>query len=165
MAIFHLSVNNPYMEHLGIYTRLIYFTYSLYSFSSKFLLVIFSEIIGIPIMNIFRTFTTLLLQFTPWWYFSNSHSRWGPVAATVHHLVSLPPSGKWPPWRLESSSRPPFSTSMIMGERVRCKLVSCLWIPPDDCHSWTRKNRNCTLHLGSSWRCTWIELSLVLPNC
>ena len=27
-------------------------------------------------------------------------------------------SGKWPPWRLKSSSRPPFSTSMIMGERV-----------------------------------------------
>ena len=27
-------------------------------------------------------------------------------------------SGKLPPWRLKSSSRPPFSTSMIMGERV-----------------------------------------------
>ncbi len=25
---------------------------------------------------------------------------------------------KWAPWRLKSSSRPPFSTSMIMGERV-----------------------------------------------
>ena len=31
-------------------------------------------------------------------------------------------SGKWPPWRLKSSSRPPFSTSMIMGERVSRKL-------------------------------------------
>ena len=27
-------------------------------------------------------------------------------------------SGKWPIWRLKSSSRPPFSTSMIMGGRV-----------------------------------------------
>ena len=27
-------------------------------------------------------------------------------------------SGKWPPWRLKSSSRPPFSTTMIVGERV-----------------------------------------------
>ena len=27
-------------------------------------------------------------------------------------------SGTWPPWRLKSSSRPPFSTSMIMGGRV-----------------------------------------------
>ena len=27
-------------------------------------------------------------------------------------------SGKWPPWRLKSSARPPCSTSMIMGDRV-----------------------------------------------
>ena len=38
-------------------------------------------------------------------------------------------SGKWPPWRLKSSSRPPFSTSMIMGEREAWPVFQKLTVP------------------------------------